>query len=114
MKVWHQARLKFIPTAEYLYRIKCSEERFCKFDCSIETNEHFLRDCNLNNDIKAKGNEEGLKGKKVEELLSDRNDNKTKEKIALTILEKLKMIKTEIKKINNNEKALFFDSSTFV
>merc|ERR1711991_473912 len=41
MKVWHQARLKVIPTADHLYKIKCSEERFCKFDCSIETNDHF-------------------------------------------------------------------------
>ena len=99
MKVWHQARLKVIPTAEHLYKIKCSEERFCKFDCSIETNEHFLVNCKEYSEIEEKGTGRILKGKRVEEILNDDNDNKLKRKIALTILKRRKI---EMKSINNN------------
>ena len=106
MKVWHQARLKVIPTAEHLYKIKCSEERFCKFDCSIETNEHFLIHCKEYSDIEAEVTGDVTKDSKVVELLSDNNDNKAKRKIALTILKKLKRRKKEVKNLMNKNKAL--------
>merc|ERR1711991_813914 len=95
-----------IPTAEHLYKIKCSEERFCKFDCSIETNEHFLIHCKEYSDIEAEVTGDVTKDRKVVEVLSDNNDNKAKRKIALTILKKLKRRKKEVKSLMNKNKAL--------
>ena len=44
-KIWHQARLRSLPTNDYLYRIKCSDTYKCRYDNERETIDHLLLEC---------------------------------------------------------------------
>ena len=106
MKIWHQARLKVLPTSDHLYKLNCSERRYCVFDNSLETNMHMLVECEgYKNRLKGENNNWSSQDR-VKALLNDHMDDKTKEEITLDLISKLKKRCEEIKKIDNNDKSL--------
>ena len=114
MKMWHQARLKVIPTAEHLYKINCSDNKYCVFDNSVETNEHLLTECKAY-ELLPQENIKGMNsGEKVRELLKETNEKSKKRKIVQIILRKLKIRKTEIQSRKEKTKDIVPVSKVFI
>ena len=101
IKMWHQARLKVIPTAEHLYKINCSDNKYCIFDNNVETNEHLLTECKAYEILPQENIKGTNSGERVKELLKETNEKSKKRKIVQIILKKLKIRKTEMQ---NREK----------
>ena len=99
MKIWHQARLKVLPTSDHLYKINCSEKRYCVFDNSVETNMHMLVECKGYRNKLIEKNKNLSSQDKIKALLNEGMDNEKKEKVTLDLIEKLKQRCEEMKKM---------------
>ena len=106
MKIWHQARLKVIPTFDHLFKINCCGNKFCPFDNNVETNIHMLVECKEYNKIITVKINKITSQEKIKELLDENNDDKFKERIAIDILKVLKHRNKEIHKLENDNKSL--------
>ena len=96
-QIFHQAQLNRLMLNKYLHRIKCSMVETCRFDGEVETQEHFLKECETYKEIWQDDVD-----KTTNELLDDRNSLDQK---AITAIKISKALILRKKNENDEDKA---------
>ena len=102
-KFWHQARLKVIPTKQFLHKIKCENTDIYIFDKKEETNRHFIKECkaydNIWNKKYPRRNNKNTINEDLEEILNEDKPPPEKKAVAECIKASYKIRNLKHKKI---------------